>query len=368
MVSDSTGETAARLVQALEAQFPEQEFVEIRHPRVETVADLQLAVDRMKGRPAVVDLHARRAGRCARRCARSAAGAKLHYCDLLGQPIDAVAKVSGQRARDDARARGRRSTTLLPADRRRSSSRSSTTTASAAGSRRRHRARRRLAHLEDAALDLPRLPRLQGDERAAREGDRAAGGAVRDRPGEDRRPDDRREPARRRSAASGSRWMRGDRQLRRASNEIYEELEHADAIHRRLGCPVIDVSELSIEEIAHRIIRAVERRRQGAGGGTPVKPKPPVPTLALGALVRAARRRARSSSTASSRRSGSGCARSPGSRSSGAQAGRPSRRAGCVGNDQHCASDGRALRLRLRRAAPTAAASCSAARGSASPR
>ena len=54
MISDSTGETAARLVQALEAQFPDQEFSEIRHPRVESVADLQLAVERMRGRQAVV--------------------------------------------------------------------------------------------------------------------------------------------------------------------------------------------------------------------------------------------------------------------------------------------------------------------------
>jgi len=54
IVSDSTGETAQRLVQALEAQFPDQEFIEIRHPRVETVGDLQLAVERMKGRAAVV--------------------------------------------------------------------------------------------------------------------------------------------------------------------------------------------------------------------------------------------------------------------------------------------------------------------------
>ena len=54
MVSDSTGETAQRLVQALEAQFPDQEFLEIRHPRVESVDDLQLAVERMKGRAAVV--------------------------------------------------------------------------------------------------------------------------------------------------------------------------------------------------------------------------------------------------------------------------------------------------------------------------
>jgi len=53
MISDSTGETAQRLVQALEAQFPDQEFLEIRHPRVETVADLQLAVERMKGRDLV---------------------------------------------------------------------------------------------------------------------------------------------------------------------------------------------------------------------------------------------------------------------------------------------------------------------------
>src|SRR3989442_15496556 len=43
--------------------------------------------------------------------------------------------------------------------------------------------------------------------------------------------------------------------------EIYEELEQAAAVHRRLGCPVIDVSELSIEETAQRVLRIVERRR-----------------------------------------------------------------------------------------------------------
>jgi regulator of PEP synthase PpsR (kinase-PPPase family) len=46
--------------------------------------------------------------------------------------------------------------------------------------------------------------------------------------------------------------------------EIYEELEQAAAIHRRLGCPVIDVSELSIEETAQRILRLVERRQAEA--------------------------------------------------------------------------------------------------------
>src|SRR5439155_11689334 len=42
--------------------------------------------------------------------------------------------------------------------------------------------------------------------------------------------------------------------------EIYEELEQAEKLHRRLGCPVIDISELSIEETAHRILRVVEER------------------------------------------------------------------------------------------------------------
>jgi [pyruvate, water dikinase]-phosphate phosphotransferase / [pyruvate, water dikinase] kinase len=45
--------------------------------------------------------------------------------------------------------------------------------------------------------------------------------------------------------------------------EIYEELDEAAALHRRLGCPVIDVTGLSIEETAHRVIRLVDRRRSG---------------------------------------------------------------------------------------------------------
>jgi regulator of PEP synthase PpsR (kinase-PPPase family) len=48
--------------------------------------------------------------------------------------------------------------------------------------------------------------------------------------------------------------------------EVYEELDEAAAVHRRLGCPVIDVSDLSIEETAARIIRLVEDRREAAVG------------------------------------------------------------------------------------------------------
>ena len=46
--------------------------------------------------------------------------------------------------------------------------------------------------------------------------------------------------------------------------EIYDELEYAATVHRRLNCPVIEVSELSIEEISHRIITVVEQRKAEA--------------------------------------------------------------------------------------------------------
>ena len=46
--------------------------------------------------------------------------------------------------------------------------------------------------------------------------------------------------------------------------EVYDELEEAAAVQRRLGCPVIDISELSIEETAHRVLRVLEERKSAA--------------------------------------------------------------------------------------------------------
>src|SRR3954453_21370747 len=97
VVSDATGETAARLVQALEAQFPEQDFVEIRHPRVESQDDLQLAVNRMRGRPAVV-VYTLVQPQLREAMRPLSPRPRLPYCALLAQPIDAVARVSVQAA------------------------------------------------------------------------------------------------------------------------------------------------------------------------------------------------------------------------------------------------------------------------------
>src|SRR3990172_10346239 len=94
--SDSTGETAARVVLGLEAQFPDQPFEEIRHPRVENADDLYIAVQEARGRPAVMVYTLVEPGlRDAMRqlCRR----ARVHYCDLLGHPIDSISRVAGGR-------------------------------------------------------------------------------------------------------------------------------------------------------------------------------------------------------------------------------------------------------------------------------
>src|SRR5919109_899438 len=266
IVSDSTGETAARLVQALEAQFPDQEFEEIRHARIESIEDLELAVRSARGRPAVVvytlvEPEMRDAMR--RLCRR----ARVHYCDLLGHPIDAVARVSGQAARMTPGSRA----PLNPAYFRRIEamefavkyddgvgagldeadivlvgvSRTSKTPLS--------------IYLGYLGHKVANVPIVKGIEppRELYELDPAkiVGLTI--------NPDRLAGKRRARIRAMGS-----PRRLYAELEEIYGELEEAAAVHRRLGCPVLDVSELSIEETAHRIIRIVEDRRAEADART----------------------------------------------------------------------------------------------------
>lgn len=258
VVSDSTGETAARLVLALEAQFPEQLFEEIRHPRVESVDDLQLAVNRARGRPAVVvytlvqpELREAMRALCRR--------ARLHYCDLLGHPIEAVAKVSGTAARmtpgarhpldsayfkrmeaiefavkyDDGMGRGLEEADIVLVG----VSRTSKTPLSMY-----------LGYLGYKTANVPIVkgidppPELFEIEQA-----KIVGLTL---------------------EASRLAEIRQERLRHMGSSkrqygelvQIYEELEQATAVQRRLGCPVLEVSELSIEETAHRIIRLVTQR------------------------------------------------------------------------------------------------------------
>ena len=267
VVSDSTGETAARLVLALEAQFPDQPFVEVRHPRVESVQDLSRAVTRAKGRPAVivytlVDTELRDTMR--ELCRRDS----LHCCDLLGQPIEEVAAVSGRAAKMES---GRRppldsqyfkrmeaiefavkfddglGTGLADADIVLVGvSRTSKTPLSMY-----------LGFLGYKVANVPIVREVE-PPKALFEIDRAKiVGLTIDA---ERLSEIRQVRAR---------LMRLSTSAYSELVEIYEELEHAAGIHRRLGCPVVDVSELSIEETAQRVLRLVERRKAATAAQAP---------------------------------------------------------------------------------------------------
>jgi len=262
IVSDSTGETAARLVTALEAQFPDQPFVEIRHPRVDTVDDLWLAVRRMKGHRAVVVYtlvkpELREAMRAL--CRRT----KVHYCDLLGHPIDAVARVSGTAAEMMP---GRRAALNESYFQRMEAIEFAVKFDDGVGAR----------AFEDADIVLvgvsrtsktplsmylgylgyktANVPVVKGIEPPSELFDVEPAKVVGLTIDAERLAEIRH--ARARNMGGGGRYAE--------LLAIYEELDEAAALQRRLGCPVIDVSELSIEETAQRIIKLVERRKAEA--------------------------------------------------------------------------------------------------------
>jgi regulator of PEP synthase PpsR (kinase-PPPase family) len=262
VISDSTGETAARLVLALEAQFPDQEFEEIRHARAETVDDLERAVSRAKGRPAVVvytlverDLRQAMRALCRR--------ARVHYCDLLGHPIEAVARVSGMAARMTPGARAALDTTYF---KRMEAIEFAVKYDDGVGSRGLEEAdivlvgvsrtsktplSMYLGYLGHKTANVPVVKGIEPPRELFEVEQAKVVGLTIDasRLGEIRQA---------RIRAMGA-HNSGYAELL----EIYDELEEASGVHRRLGCPVIDVSDLSIEETAQRVIRLVERRRAG---------------------------------------------------------------------------------------------------------
>src|SRR5712691_2708207 len=261
IVSDSTGETAQRLVQALEAQFPDQEFVEVRHPRVENAEDLHIAVAQARGRPAVmvytlVEPEFRDIMR--QLCRRS----RVHYCDLLGHPIDSISRVAGVAARmqpgarapldaqyfkrieaiefavkydDGAGGRGLDEADVVLVG----VSRTSKTPLSIY-----------LGYLGQKAANVPVVRGIDPPEELFELDPAKIVGLTiaAERLGDIR--------------TARVRSMGEPRRRYAELEEIYAELDEATALHRRLRCPVIDVSELSVEETAMRIIRPVERRRR----------------------------------------------------------------------------------------------------------
>jgi [pyruvate, water dikinase]-phosphate phosphotransferase / [pyruvate, water dikinase] kinase len=260
VVSDSTGETAARLVLALEAQFPGQPFEVVRHPRVESTEDLQLTVARARGHRAVMVytlVEPRLRDEMRRLCRR----ARLHYCDLLGHPIDSISRVAGVAARMEPGARAPLDDTYF---RRIEAIEFAVKYDDGVG-----------AGLDEADIVLVGVSRTSKTPLSMYLG--SLGHKVANVPIvkgiEPPKELWEIDPAKIVGLTIDPERLADIRQARlramRSPNkryagllDIFEELEHAATIHRRLGCPVIDVTELSVEETSMRIIRVVAERRR----------------------------------------------------------------------------------------------------------
>lgn len=263
VASDSTGETAARVVEAVEAQFPDLEFEVVRHPRITAVEDVHLTAARARGRRAVVlftlvEPELREAMRAL--CKRY----RVHYCDLLGHPIEAVARVSGSPA---TRRSGARSVLDSSYFRRIAAMEFAVRYDDGAGAS-------RLAEADIVLVGVSRSSKTPLSMYLAYLGYKTANVPIVkgiDPPGElwdvDRAkvvgltidPDALAAVRGERAKGMGAGGSYSD------IAEIYEELEHAEEVYKRLGCPVIEVSNLAIEETARRIVRIVEERRLRAG-------------------------------------------------------------------------------------------------------
>lgn len=262
IVSDATGETAARLVLALEAQFPDQEFVEIRHPRVENAEDLHIAVQQARGRPAVMVYTLVEPGlRDAMRqlCRR----ARVHYCDLLGHPIDSISRVAGVAAKMKPGVRAPLDSTYF---KRIEAIEFAVKYDDGAG--------RALDEADVVLVGVSRTSKTPLSIYLGYLGHKAANvpvvGGI-ELPPELFETDPAKivgltiDPERLLEIRTARVRSMGAPRKRYAELEaIYSELEEAKKVHRKLRCPVIDVSELSVEETAMRIIRLVERRRRAA--------------------------------------------------------------------------------------------------------
>lgn len=263
VVSDSTGETAARLGDALKPQFPPEHLRIIRHRRVGIVADVEDIVGQVRGRRAIMlytlvepDLRAAMRTLCQRY--------HINYCDLLRQPIEAIERVSGAQARMQAGGSPVMDAAYF----------------------------RRVAAMEfavryDDGLGAAGLDEadvvLVGVSRSSKTplsiylgylGYRAANVPIvrgRAPPGElwnvdpgkvvglvvdaDRLLEIRSERIRSMGDSRGSYAN---------LSEIYEEIDLAKSVHRRLGCTVLNMTNAAIEEAAQRIIQLVDPTGTGA--------------------------------------------------------------------------------------------------------
>jgi regulator of PEP synthase PpsR (kinase-PPPase family) len=264
IVSDSTGDTAARVARAAQSQFGDAEIELHRHARVKTREQLARALEAAMGRRAavfytLVDPGLREA------VIDIAREHRLVALDVLGPALNAITTASGMQAmqvpglqapldaqyfrriaaiefavkHDD----GRGADDLQHAD------------IVLVGVSRTSKTPTAL-HLGSMGLMAANIPIVKGIDPPPALFTVDAWKIVGLTIDADRLAEIRRRRVR--ALAAGSSASYAD------PTEIYEELEATARLHKRLGCPVIDVTKLAVEEAAARAAELVEERRRAA--------------------------------------------------------------------------------------------------------
>jgi regulator of PEP synthase PpsR (kinase-PPPase family) len=264
IVSDSTGDTAARVARAATHQIADDEIEMVRHARIHSREQLDRALQDAEGKPAaifytLVDADLRQA------IVEIAQARRLVLLDVLSPALSAITTASGREAtmlpgrtapldaqyfrriaaiefavkHDD----GRGSDELNHADVVLVGvSRTSKTPTS--------------MHLGYLGLMAANVPIVRGIDPPPAlfsvDSWKVVGLTI----DPERLAEIRRRRVRALAAGANARYA--------DLSEIYEELEMAETLHRRLGCPVIDVSGLAIEEAAARVAELVDERRRAA--------------------------------------------------------------------------------------------------------
>ncbi len=262
LISDSTGDTAARVARAAQAQFSSHPTTLVRHPRVTTVEGLSRAFARISGRPGVaifytlIDRDLR--GVLGEYCERE----QIAACDLLGPPLDALSAA----AEDEAELVPGRSVALETDYFKRIAamefvvkhddglsgeglpeadivligvSRTGKTPLSMY-----------LGYLGYKTANIPLVRGIQPPAALFRiDRLRVVGLTI-----------DPQRLAQIRGRRLRSIGGGGGRDGYAELNRIYEELEEAAAVQRRLACPVLDVTTMAVEEAAGRVIDLIEER------------------------------------------------------------------------------------------------------------
>jgi regulator of PEP synthase PpsR (kinase-PPPase family) len=264
IVSDSTGDTAARVARAATHQFADVEIEMVRHARVHSRDQLDRALQEAEGKPAaifytLVDADLRQA------VVEIAQARRLVLLDVLSPALTAITTASGREA------------TMLPGR---------TAPLDAQYFRRiaaiefavKHddgRGANELNHADVVLVGVSRTSKTPTSMHLGYLGLMSANVPIVrgiDPPpalfsvdswkvvGLTIEPERLAEIRRRRvrALAAGANARYAD------LSEIYEELELAESLHRRLGCPVIDVTGLAIEEAAARVAELVDERRRAA--------------------------------------------------------------------------------------------------------